>query len=146
MTASMDPKEKPDAPAGMKPIAMDGERAIAFNCELFLGPGGPLPMTGVTHLRLADLSAALLAAADPGLIILPLFATGYDAIAAVERLEELGYTGKLTVLAPELPKPRLVERELRSLGPGTRLTLIAPDPQGPGQGQGQGQGPGVSRR
>ena len=122
----MDPKEKPAAPSRMTPIAMVGERAIAFDCLLFLGPGGPLPMTGVTHLRFADLSAALLAATNPSQIILPLFAAYYDAMSAVEMLEDLGYIGKLTVLAPDLPKPRLVERELRSLGPGTRLTLISP--------------------
>ena len=118
--------EKPADPARMTPIAMDGKRAIAFDCELILGPDGPFPMTGVTHLRFADLSADLLAATDPGLIFMPLFATSFDAMSAVELLEALGYIGKLTVLAPELPKPALVENELRSLGPGARLTLISP--------------------
>lgn len=122
----MELKEKPATQAIFGPPAVTAEQAVAFDCALFLGPSGPLPMIGVAHFSFADLTADLLDATSPGLIILPLFAETYDAVAAVERLQELGYTGKLTILAPDLPKPRLVERELRSLGPGTRLTLISP--------------------
>ena len=110
----------------MMPIAIEGEQTVALDCEVFLGPGGPLPMTGVTHLALSDLTAQILSALAPSLIILPLFSSGHDAMTVIERLEDLGYGGRLTVLAPELPKPRLVERELRALGPGARLTLISP--------------------
>ena len=122
----MDPKAKSTDPATMTPIALPGERTIALDCELFLGPAGPLPMTDVQHIHFADLTADLLATVKPSRIILLLFAAGYDAVTVVEMLEDLGYVGKLTVLAPALPRPRLVERELRSLGPGTRLTLISP--------------------
>ena len=119
----MDPKHRP---APLPPIEMEGERAVAFDCLPCLGPDGPVPMTGVTHLRFADLTAALLARMRPSLILLPLFSPGYDATTAIETLEALGYRGRLTILAPDLPKPRLVERELRNLGPGMRLTLISP--------------------
>ena len=125
-TAMMELKEKPATQSMIPPYAMTGELAVAFDCEHFLGPSGPLPMIGVAHFSFADLTPDLLAATSPSMILLPLFAASYDAVAAVERLQELGYTGKLTILAPELPKPRLVERELRNLGPGTRLTLISP--------------------
>lgn len=122
----MEPKGKPPDTAAMMPIALKGEKVIALDCELFLGPDGPVPMPNVTHLRFADLTADVLALLEPTLIILPLFAPNYDAMTAIETLEELGFAGKLTVLAPDLPRPRLVERELRSLGPGNRLTLISP--------------------
>ena len=124
--ARMEPTDKPAPRVAMQPIAMAGEKIVGLDCELFLGPDGPLPMAGVTHLAFSDLSPALLTALEPGLIILPLFAASHDAMTVIERLEELGYGGRLTVLAPQLPRPRLVERELRSLGPGTRLTLISP--------------------
>lgn len=124
--ARMEPIDKPVPRVASPPIAMEGEKVAALDCDLFLGPDGPLPMTGVTQLTFADLSPERLAALDPGLIILPLFTASHDAMTVIERLEELGYAGRLTVLAPQLPRPRLVERELRSLGPGTRLTLISP--------------------
>ena len=59
-------------------------------------------------------------------IILPLFGSGYDASSAIDELERLKYAGRITVIAPSLPRPSLVERELRALGPGARLTLISP--------------------
>ncbi len=122
----MDPKEKSTDLAKMTPTAVTGERIIALDCEVFLGPAGPLPVTEVQHLHFADLTAELLTTVKPSLIILPLFAAGHDAMTVVVILEGLGYAGRLTVLAPALPRPRLVERELRGLGPGMRLTLISP--------------------
>jgi hypothetical protein len=39
-------------------------------------------------------------------------------------LQALGFGGAITVLSPRLPRPLLVEAELRALGPGHRLTLL----------------------
>jgi hypothetical protein len=106
--------------------ALTADRILACDCDLFFGPGGPLQRIAVTRLRFHDLTARSLADLAPGLVVLPLFAASHDAAAAVERLEELGYRGRITVLAPPLPRPALVERELRALGPGARLVLISP--------------------
>ena len=102
----------------------DADTVMALNCELFLGPQGPLPMTGVTHLTLSRVDADLLQRLQPTLVIMPLFTADHDATTAIERLVELGYSGRITVLAPKLPNPRLVERELASLG--LSVTLISP--------------------
>jgi hypothetical protein len=118
--------KKPENATAILPIAIGGEQVIALDCELLLGQDSPHSGATVTHLRFADLTADLLASTRASLIILPLFAPSYDAMTAVETLEDLGYAGKLTVLAPALPKPRLVERELRAIGPGPRLTLVSP--------------------
>ena len=123
MNLGNSPKQDQTATA----TALRGERIVALDCAALLGPAGPVPMTGVVHLRLADLTADLLAEAAPVTIFLPLIAPQGDAATAVERLEELGYGGRLIVLAPALPRPRLVERELRCLGPGARLTVISPE-------------------
>lgn len=60
-----------------------------------------------------------------------------DAIAVIERLLALGYAGRMVVICPTLPAPKLVEAELRSAGtgggPGPRLTLLIWQPaQAPG--------------
>jgi hypothetical protein len=106
------------------PVA--GEVVLALDCQLLLGEVGELPQFAVMHRRYGDLGAALLAELKPSRIILPLFAAGYDAMAAIEELETLKFPGQIIVIAPDLPRPRLVERELRALGPGARLTLITP--------------------
>lgn len=120
------PKNAKTSPAPDVAQALTGEHCIACDCDMFFGPSGPLDLPGVTHMRFDDLTAKILSALQPGLIILPLFNGSQDAAGAVERLEELGYAGRITVLAPTLPRPGLVEHELRALGPGERLVLISP--------------------
>ena len=122
----MNEKEIPANLLRLTPLLGVGAKALALDCEVLLGPNGPLPMAEVTHMRFAQLTVEILSAIRPGMIILPLFSVDYDAACAVEILEAMGFTGVVTVLAPELPKPRVVERELRSLCPGMRLTLISP--------------------
>jgi len=74
---------------------------------------------------LSGLTAALLTEMRPDRIVTPLFSGGVDATLVVERLEALNYRGAITVIGPPLPRPALVQAELRALGPGLRLTLIS---------------------
>jgi hypothetical protein len=105
-------------------IALEGERVLTLNCQMMFGPTGPMPLDAATHLNLSGLTADILQAVQPTLIICPLFTAGCDATSAIERLIELGYSGRVSILAPHLPNPRLVERELQGLG--LAVTLITP--------------------
>lgn len=78
----------------------------------------------VITTSLTELTASLLETARPDRVIFTLFGAGVDAYAVIERLEDLGYAGAITVLCPPLPRPKLVEAELRAQGPGRRLTLL----------------------
>lgn len=102
------------------------EQVLALDCARLLAPAGPIPLEGVTHRRFADLTAALLAEVTPAVVIMPLFAPEHDALSMIEALEALAFTGRIMVVAPALPRPKLVERELRAAGPGERLTLVTP--------------------
>ena len=97
-------------------------------CVLALDIGMPTDTAtpGLVQARFVDLDAELLARLQPVQVILPLLARDHDALAVVQRLEALGFTGRLIVIAPSLPNPRMVERELRSHGPGTRLQVLTP--------------------
>jgi hypothetical protein len=116
--------QEPSSQDHGQPGLRDAETVMALSCDLFLGPQGPMPMTGVTHLTLDGVDADLLRHLRPTLVITPLFTADHDATATIERLVALGYTGRVTILAPKLPNPRLVERELASLG--LAVTLISP--------------------
>jgi hypothetical protein len=122
----MTTKPIPAALAPLSDLATHGEPIVAFDCAALLGPASPFPIPGLHHTHLSELTAQFLADHAPKLIILPLFAAQYDAMTAIEMLETLGYSSQIAVLAPKLPKPKLVEAELRGLGPGARLTLITP--------------------
>jgi hypothetical protein len=105
-------------------IALEGERVVTLNCQMMFGPTGPMPMEAAVHLTLSGLTTDILQSVQPTLIICPLFTADFDATTAIERLVELGYRGRVTILAPQLPNPRLVERELQGLG--LAVTLITP--------------------
>lgn len=103
-----------------------GGPVLALDCETLIGRDLPFPLTQVHHHKFMALCCKLLAQVAPSCIVLPLFAPGYDAAMAIERLEMMHFAGQIIVLAPFLPHPRMVEDELRALCPGGRLVLIAP--------------------
>lgn len=106
------------------PNLQGAARVLTLNCQALLGPTDAVPTPSITHAGYHDLDAAVLAGIAPDLVILPLFSGDLDATTIIEGLVALGYSGRVAVLAPTLPDPRLVERELRGLG--LRLTLISP--------------------
>lgn len=106
------------------PHLLEAESVLALNCDGLLGPSETTTKARVSHGTFAALDGNMLALTSPDLVIMPLFTADQDATAMIERLMALGYQGKVAVLAPTLPKPRLVERELRSLG--LQVTLISP--------------------
>lgn len=70
------------------------------------------------------LDAVLLATLGAECVVCPLFDAEFDAMTVAARLGALGFTGRLQVIAPELPNPRMVEREIRSQASGLTLQLI----------------------
>ena len=106
------------------PNLQGAARVLTLNCQALLGPTDAVPAPSITHASSHDLDAAMLARVAPDLVIVPLFAGDLDATMIIERLVALGYCGRVAVLAPTLPNPRLVEQELRGLG--LRVALISP--------------------
>ena len=90
-----------------------------------------LPGAQIAQASFAELDAAVLARVAPDQILMPLLSPHHDAMAVVERLQALGYDKGITVIALNLPNGRMVEAELRALGPGARLTLLTSRPPPP---------------
>lgn len=72
----------------------------------------------------ASLERALLDRVSPRSVVCPLMAEGFEALQVLTLLRQAGYAGDVMVVAPPLPDPRMVERELRAVAPGLRVTLI----------------------
>ena len=72
-------------------------------------------------------SMALLQQFDPDLVVTPLIGPRWDALDTGVALTNAGYTGRLMILMPPLPRQALVLRELRVLCPTLEI-IVAPLP------------------
>lgn len=70
------------------------------------------------------IDAILLATMAPEKVICPLFAEDYDALVVAQILTKLGFGGTLVVVAPDLPNPRMVEREIRNQAGGIKVAVV----------------------
>ena len=102
------------------PVAAPVERgamAVAIGCALPDGVEGAALQTPET------LDAALLARLGVDRVFCPLFAAEFDALAVAARLATMGFDGRLVVLCPTLPNPRMVAREIRHHAAGMMVEL-----------------------
>lgn len=99
---------------------MAGGMAVALACPL---PDG---VEGATLPGPEALDAVLLATLGATRVFCPLVAPEFDALAVAARLAKIGYAGWLVVICPDLPNPRMVEREIRHQGPGMKVELRLP--------------------
>ena len=83
---------------------------------LYLAGGEDVPVSQdamIFSLPFTQLCSEELARIAPDLVVFPLFNASLDAIVVLTRLNALGYCGRCIVLTPRLPKPQLIEAELR---------------------------------
>lgn len=98
---------------------------LALDCADLFSASDVTPLHPLVHLHFADLTPAFLAVLAPVSVVLPLIFGRHDALEVVEALEAMHYGGHILVVAPALPDPAMVQRELRAAGPCNRLTLIS---------------------
>lgn len=97
---------------------------------LYLAGGEAAPVSQdamIFSLPFAQLCPEELARIAPDLVVFPLFSASLDAIVVLTRLNELGYNGHCLVLTPRLPKPHLIEAELRGYMGAMQVQLLTSD-------------------
>lgn len=76
--------------------------------------GNPLPSGGqVSFLAFHELTAEALAHYKPSIIYSPVLAHGFDCIEMAVALRDAGFDGIYRAYASNLPKPEVIEREVR---------------------------------
>lgn len=97
---------------------------------------GPAPAlqaeATVKAIGFEELTGRLLQAFAPDVVVFPLLSVAQDATIVIGRLQELGFSGQCLVLCPNLPRPKLIEAELRSLGRKMTIQVLASDARLPG--------------
>ena len=89
--------------------------------------GRALPLD--SHVVFADyrqLTDSFLDETMPDIVLAPLICPSFDCIDVAQLLHELGFSGRLRIVAPRLPDPTIVMRELQLFCPGIDLDF-APD-------------------
>ena len=90
----------------------------------WIAQGEELPRHG--GLLFADfweVTPELLSTVAPSVVLAPLLARGFDCVDLGGRLFDCGFIGRYIIMAPSLPDPNLVLRELRSLFPGLDIDI-----------------------
>lgn len=76
--------------------------------------GNPLPVGGqISFLAFQDLSEATLSHLQPSVIYSPVLARNFDCIEMAMLLEAIGFEGVYRAFSTDLPKPDVIEREVR---------------------------------
>jgi hypothetical protein len=108
----------------------DGPVMLVVGSRSRIGSGkaGNLPrIPGFHFVGYAEVTAALLAATLPDVVLSPLFGEGFDAIDLARRLVALDYRGRYRVVADGLPEPGVVRAEVRAQAPGLDFDLFVID-------------------
>lgn len=102
----------------------DGTEAAQDGMAVALGCALPEGREGVALPGPEALDAVLLATLGAKRVFCPLVAGGFDALSVALRLSQLDFGGTLVVLAPVLPNPKMVEREIRNQSGGVQVQVV----------------------
>jgi len=91
--------------------------------ELPVG-AAPLKSIRTETLPFILLHAALALAPWVDCIISPLMSEHFDALDLARELDAAGYRGQYLIVAPPLPRPDLIRRELSAIAPDVGIELL----------------------
>lgn len=77
------------------------------------------------HVPWPHLRQGLLAALAPDTVVAPLMTPGWDVLDLAAQLHGLGYTGRVLIDAPRLPRPAMVLAEVQAQCPTLAFGFLA---------------------
>ena len=124
------PFEEPameQAPSRLAEVPSPGPRGPGSGPMLVVEGGGPAasdPDGNALRVPFEGLDRALLDRVRPSLVVCPLFTPRFDAIQVMERLDTLGWRGRLCALSRPLPDPAMVCAEVQAAAPEIAFDLV----------------------
>jgi len=103
--------------------------ASSHSCIIAIGELAPevLPNTQeqtVVFAELQEVTAELLLACEPSLVVSPLVGRGFDCFDVAERLAAQRFTGPYRAVVDTLPDPSVVRREIRGHFPDLDFDIL----------------------
>lgn len=107
---------------------LDSKIVAVGNVEQWRATGNLVPaLTQLTFCNFGDLQLPYLETIAPEVVLTPVLADGFDCADVALKLDAFGYTGSVRALGRGIPKPHIVEREVRSLCPTLDFALVEID-------------------
>jgi hypothetical protein len=102
-------------------VDREGEHSVKVlavgELEDWRGQGNSFPSGGLAFIAFHQVTQENLEHFDPEMVCSPVLARSFDCIELAVLLHNLSYTGMYTAYGNDLPKPDLIEREVRQLCP-----------------------------
>jgi len=111
-------------------VSMDQERTPLVRALAVGEPkewqqqGHSLPSTGLAFVAFHEVTQEVLDHLQPSVVFSPLLAKSFDCIDLAVLLHGLGYSGEYRALAVGIPKPEVIEREVRQLCSQLRFSIV----------------------
>lgn len=116
------------------------DRAVTLDCERVLAIGrksrplGDVPSAdGNAQIRLLGYDELLVQRDPPqaDLVLSPMVGDTFDCLDVAVQLHAQGFRGRLHVVAPALPDPAILRREVASICPGIHVDVVIQDDSNP---------------
>lgn len=91
----------------------------------WLGSGRALPID--SQLAFADfheITAELLDTLAPDIVMSPLLTNNFDCLDLAQALQAGGFSGRLRIVAPDMPNPKVIQAEIKALCPALDVAFI----------------------
>ncbi|MBU2936825.1 MULTISPECIES: hypothetical protein [Pacificibacter] len=85
--------------------------------------------SAVFYLDFKDLSADVLRAVNPDVVISPAIGTTFDCLELAEFLEKAAFSGRYRVVLDKIPRPDIICREVRHTHPMLDFDVISEKPE-----------------
>lgn len=101
---------------------------VVGNLKAWRRKGRAVPqIAGFHFVGLQDVTADLMAAVQPDVVLSALMSDGFDALDLARQLEALNYRGRYRALTTSLPNPTSIIAEVRGVAPGLDFDLYTID-------------------
>ena len=98
------------------------------NVEEWRRAGHALPANSDLHFCSFDqLDPAFIELFAPPLVLTPLVSTNFDCADVAIRLHETSFTGSVRAIGRDVPRPDMIEREVRALCPALDFAIVGID-------------------
>ncbi|WP_039019697.1 hypothetical protein [Halocynthiibacter namhaensis] len=98
---------------------------VIGNVESWLSSGRSLPQDeALVFIDFHAFSAEALLKHRPTMILTPLTSLDFDALDIAERLQAFRFAGAFRILAPKLPNPEMIAREINYKAPNVDSEII----------------------